>query len=122
MHGHCIVFLLCPCSVWLPFQPPLHFAATCLKFIGGEQGAGPRQVGHRASVPEKTILAGGCISILEECVAELVFVEVSTIPRCTNYLFHGLHCGFNFAIALRVSSCELDICETPLSGKVTELL
>ena len=49
---------------------------------------------------EKTNLAGGCISILEEGVAELAFVEVSTIPRCTNYLFHGLHCGFNFAIAL----------------------
>ena len=55
-------------------------------------------------------------------MAELAFVEVLTVPRCTNYLFHGLHCGFNFAIALRVSSCELDICETPLSRKVTELL
>ena len=55
-------------------------------------------------------------------MAELAFVEVSTIPRCMNYLFHGLHCGFDFAIALRVSSCELDTCETPLSGKVTELL
>ena len=49
---------------------------------------------------EKTVLAEGCISTLEEGAAELVFVEVSIVPRCTTYLFHGLHCGFNFAIAL----------------------
>ena len=67
--------------------------------ICGELGVCHRQVGHRASVPEKTILAGRYISILEECVAELVFVEVSTVPRCTNYLFHGLNCGFGFVIA-----------------------
>ena len=50
VHGHCRRFLLSPCSVWLPFQPPYHFAATRLRMVGGELGACPGQVGHRVSV------------------------------------------------------------------------
>ena len=41
MHGRCRKFLLSLWCVWLPFQAPLHFAATRLKMIGGELGACP---------------------------------------------------------------------------------
>ena len=40
--------------------------------------------------------------VLQEGMAELVFVEVLTVLSCTNYLLHGLHNGINFAIALKV--------------------
>ena len=53
MHGHCRRFLLSSSCVWLPFQLPLHYAATHLRMIGGELGACPGQVGRGASVPGK---------------------------------------------------------------------
>ena len=104
-----------------------HAQTVCTRpLLGGGEGPGdeasPGQVGHRASVPGKDHpcgrvyfdTAGGCgRALLRRAVNHSNMYELSPF---------GLHCGFDFAIALGVSWCGFDVCETPLSGKVTEHL
>ena len=90
--------------------------------ISGELGACPRQVGHTASVPGEDHpcgrvyfdAGGGCgRAYLCRGVDRSKMYELS---------FSWTSLWLQFCHCFGVSWCELDVCETPWSGKVTEHL